>query len=145
MRPPVRQRGGGLRLNLTPLIDVIFNLIIFFLAASHFARNEPATAVELPTATRGDRGDDTPRRLTITVVPGENETPAYLVAGKAEPVAAVEALLLAAKNEAGDQPFEARFRADHRVPFGAIEPLLVACAKAGVRDVKFAVISPEEK
>ena len=47
--PSAVDRSGGLRPNLTPLIDVIFNLIIFFLATSHFARSEPTETVDLPT------------------------------------------------------------------------------------------------
>ena len=62
-------RSSSLRLNLTPLIDVIFNLIIFFLAASHFARSEPTETIELPVAKQSSRTAEPPHRLMITVAP----------------------------------------------------------------------------
>ena len=40
MKIPGRSRGGSLKFNITPMIDVVFNLIIFFLVASHYARSE---------------------------------------------------------------------------------------------------------
>ncbi|MBM4074764.1 MAG: biopolymer transporter ExbD, partial [Planctomycetes bacterium] len=40
MRLPSTQIQRGLTFNITPLIDVVFLLIIFFLVASHFIRNE---------------------------------------------------------------------------------------------------------
>ena len=139
MRLPSSAGGGGLRLNLTPLIDVIFNLIIFFLAAAHFARNEPTEAVDLPLAAPRDAAAEPPKRVTVTVLPGDAAGPRFLLSGREEPRAVVEAAIAAGKAEAGDEPFEVRFRADRSVPFGEVEPLLVAAAKAGVADVKFAI------
>ena len=40
MRIPTRVRQLGVSLNLTPLIDIVFLLVIFFLVASHAARTE---------------------------------------------------------------------------------------------------------
>ena len=133
--PSTALRRGGLRLNLTPLIDVIFNLIIFFLAAAHFARSEPVEAVELPAATPRDDETESPRRLTITVAPG----PRFLVAGAEQPRAVVEAMIETEARGADKRPLELRLRADRSVPFGEIEPLLIAAAKSGIQDVKFAV------
>lgn len=133
--PSVATRRGGLRLNLTPLIDVIFNLIIFFLAASHFARNEPVEPVELPTATPRDTENEPPRRVSITIAPG----PRFLISGQEQERAVVEAMIAAEAGATNKGPLEVRIRSDHTVPFGEVEPLLIAAAKAGVSDVKFAV------
>ena len=133
--PSAVMRGGGLRLNLTPLIDVIFNLIIFFLATSHFARSEPTEPVDLPSATPREAESDSPRRLTITIAAG----PRFLVAGREQPRAVVEAMI--ETQGAGDgAPLELRLRGDRAVPFREIEPLLTAAARAGVTDVKFAIV-----
>jgi len=48
MKIPGRVRGAGLKFNLTPMIDVVFNLIIFFLVASHYSRSEAVVDLELP-------------------------------------------------------------------------------------------------
>ncbi|MBA3315828.1 MAG: biopolymer transporter ExbD [Planctomycetota bacterium] len=138
--PSVAAQRGGLRLNLTPLIDVIFNLIIFFLAAAHFARNEPVTDVDLPAATSRDVDSESPRRLTVTVATG----PTFLIGTEEQPRDVIQAMIATQAKGNSDRPLELRIRADRAVPFGEVEPLLVAAAEAGVNDVKFA-ISPLEK
>ncbi|HEX6986145.1 MAG TPA: hypothetical protein VF170_12265, partial [Planctomycetaceae bacterium] len=83
---------------------------------------------------------ESPRRLTVTVAPGPpGAGPRLLVGGREQPRAVVEAMI---QTQGGDDgpPLELRIRSDRTVPFGEIEPLLVAAAKAGVRDVKFAVV-----
>jgi len=133
--PSAASQRGGLRLNLTPLIDVIFNLIIFFLAAAHFARNEPVTDVELPAAKPRDVETESPRRLTVTVAVG----PTFSVGAEEQPRDVIEAMIATQANDKAGRPLELRIRSDRAVPFGEIEPLLVAAARSGVQDVKFAV------
>ena len=68
MRVPTQRERSGLRVNITPLIDVVFLLIIFFLVASHFIRSETREPVNLPEATQGeDEESENPRRLVVTV------------------------------------------------------------------------------
>lgn len=136
--PSASTQRQSLRLNLTPLIDVIFNLIIFFLAAAHFARSQPAEPVDLPIANPRENSKESPRRMTVTVAPG----PRFLVAGQEYPQATVEAMINAEATGPDDQDaaLELRIRADRTVPFGQIEPLMIAAAKAGVTNVKFPVI-----
>jgi biopolymer transport protein ExbD len=130
-----------MRLNLTPLIDVIFNLIIFFLAAAHFARNEPVTDVDLPAATPREIETVSPRRLTVTVAVG----PTFSVGAEEQPRDVIEAMISTQAKDKADRPLELRIRSDRSVPFGEIEPLLVAAARSGVQDVKFAVEPPDSR
>lgn len=46
------RRKGGHGLNLTPLIDVVFLLLVFFMLTSHFIRDE-MIPLTLPTAETG--------------------------------------------------------------------------------------------
>ncbi len=56
------------RFNITPMIDVVFLLIIFFLVASYFVRSEQSREVSLPEASKGKPDDfSAQKRLTITV------------------------------------------------------------------------------
>ena len=41
------------------------------------------------------------------------------------------------------QPLEVRIRTDRSVPYRHVEPILSACARAGIWDVTFAVIAEE--
>lgn len=139
MRIPSRQREFGLRFNITPLIDVVFLLIIFFLAASHFVRNEMQEEVELPTATQEEdpsADDSSPSRLVLTITRDEQ----LHVAGRAVSLVEVEHLIQQGSLEhQGD--FELRIRGDRHIPYRLIEPLLTTAAAAGVTKIKFAVIA----
>ena len=87
MRIPARRRGSGLGFNLTAMIDVVFNLIVFFLVASHFSQGQMDAPVNLPKASQAGDGDDDPRRLTITVTSAGQ----WSIAGKPAKLAQVQA------------------------------------------------------
>ena len=135
MRIPSRNTRGRVTMNMTPMIDVVFLLIIFFLVSSHLARQETQVALDLPTASTGEPLEESPRqRVTINVMPGGQ----VLLAG--QPVAAEElAAKLKFERSRSDSDLEVRIRGDRDVPYSAIEPLLVACAEAGVWNVTFGV------
>ena len=67
MRVSHRQRPGGPYFNITPMIDVVFLLVIFFLFTAHFAQNEQVEAVELPRASEVADGPETPRRMIVSI------------------------------------------------------------------------------
>ena len=136
MKIPSRPRQSGLRFNVTPLIDIVFLLIIFFLAASHFARSETLESVNLPEATQEEEEQDA-QRLVITIT----EDRLIHVASTIVDRSAVEALIMVGRIEAleAGEIFEVRIRADEDVPYSEIEPIMLACARAGISNVKFAV------
>lgn len=136
MRLPVRTRQLGVTVNITPLIDVIFLLIIFFLAASHFVRNESRDEVSLPeVATGEDETSKSKARLVITVT----EAGVYKVGGGEVTIDDLQPMLF--DGMAKDQElFEVRIRGDERVPFRVIEPVMLECAKAGVTKIKFGAL-----
>jgi biopolymer transport protein ExbD len=144
MRIPQRSRDSGLKFNLTPMIDVVFNLIIFFLAASHIARSTSQKQVHLPEATKGQQErEERQKRLVITVTRDES----LWLSGDRVTLADVDRMLADAAPEpnAKQAGREVRIRTDRDVPYRAIEPLLVTCAKAGVTNIKFAVIQAKGK
>ena len=61
---PLRKYG----FNMTPMIDVVFLLIIFFLVSSHLAKQESHMELQLPVAESGsdDLQQDVPR-VTVNV------------------------------------------------------------------------------
>jgi biopolymer transport protein ExbD len=137
MRVPVRQFKGQATFNITPLIDVVFLLIIFFLAASHLVRAESREAVDLPEASQSDDEEtDAPNRLIVTITADRQ----LHVAGDAVDFAEVERLILAGGRD-NQASFQVRIRADRSVPFRDVQPILLACARAGVRLIKFAVLA----
>jgi len=71
-----RQAREPLSVNLTPLIDVVFLLLIFFMVSTTFTR-ETQLSVDLPEAT-GLQRDDPDRQIEILI----DEMGAYRVNGK---------------------------------------------------------------
>jgi biopolymer transport protein ExbD len=138
MRIPSNADRGTLRFDITPMIDVVFNLIIFFLVSSHFVRSEQAEAVDLSRATQEEQKNELALPLVITIQPGQIPT----VRGEAVDSLQIDQLILAGKLEQGER-FEVHVRVDKTVPFERIEPIMLACAKAGVV-FKFAVFLDEE-
>jgi biopolymer transport protein ExbD len=137
MRIPARRRKASLGFNLTPMIDVVFNLIIFFLVASHFSHVQSDIPVALPKATQGSSGDDDPNRLTITVT-SEGR---WSVAGRPVSLTDIETMI---KEGADSAPgvFSVHIRGDQSARYEVIEPLLLACARNHVTSVRFNVLQP---
>ncbi len=139
MRLPPRPREG-LQFNITPLIDVVFLLIIFFLAASHFSRSETAEAVELPSGSQfDDPSEEVPTpKLVITITVGER----MFVGSDVFDLAGIKQRIGIGQAEYGSA-FEVRIRTDQNVPYRLVEPIMLHCARSGIRNVKFAVIKGE--
>ncbi|MDA1014637.1 MAG: biopolymer transporter ExbD [Planctomycetota bacterium] len=135
MRIPAQRDRSGLQVNITPLIDVVFLLIIFFLVASHFIRSETREPIELPTAKQG-RDDEAkhPRRLVITV----NAEEQLFVGGKSVSTEDVRSMIMSGRAEHGIA-FELRIRGDKQAAFRAVRPIIEWCAKSGITKLKFAV------
>ena len=136
MRVPLRRRERGLHFNITPLIDIVFLLIIFFLAASHLARSETAQAVELPEATRQEDEEELAQRVVVTVTAEER----FYVSGNELLLPQLELLIQNAKLDAGEQPLEVQIRADRSVPFGTVEPIMLACVRSNITKINWAVL-----
>ena len=122
-------------MNMTPLIDVVFLLIVFFLVSSHLARQETQLAVNLPTAASGHVAEAESRpRVSVNVLA---DGQIMLGSTEAEPAEITERLRFE-RDRSGDD-LEVRIRSDRTVPYGVVEPVLLACADAGIWNVTFAV------
>ncbi len=133
-------RSSELGFNMTPMIDVVFLLIIFFLVSSHLARQESQLPLPLPVAESGDLPPESAlRRMTINL----REDGQLSLGGRAVATEELADRLAAAVAERGTE-FEVRIRGDRQVAYQHVEPVLWACAQAGLWNVAFAVYRPEE-
>ncbi len=140
MRVPDHARSSEANVQMTPMIDVVFLLIIFFLVSSHLARQEVQMPLPLPTAASGEHPSETStRRVTINVLSDGK----MLLAGKPVEAGQLRERLVAARDESGAE-IEVRIRGDRSVAYQHVEPILLACARAGIWNVAFAVYRPED-
>lgn len=137
MRVPTRPRQPGIRFNITPLIDIVFLLVVFFLAATHLTQNEKLEAVELPEASQNEsESNEAPRRMVITITLDEK---LHLRGNEISPEE-LEAQLQTL-DESKRHEMEIRIRGDRRIPYRIVEPVLISCARAGISNVKFLVLN----
>lgn len=128
---------------MTPMIDIIFQLIIFFLAVNQFQKAETDANVQLPEASPEHvdaEKTSRPSRVIINVRPDEE----LFVGGREIPIGELRDFLHARRAEAAPTTLEVWIRADRTVPYGRVEPILLACADVGVWKVGFKVITHEE-
>lgn len=134
MRIPVRS-NRRLGINLTPMIDVVFQLIIFFLVSSHMARQETSMPLPLPEADTGETIDDQEQaHLTINLT----EDGGLNVGGKAIDPSQLAALLDEAVAVKGEG-VEIRIRASREMPYRFAESLMLECTKHKIWNVTYSV------
>lgn len=116
---------------MTPLIDMVFNLVVFFLVASHFS-SETETSVELPQASTSKDDAEDPRRLVITITDQEQ----LFVKEHAIDLPKLTDLVREELDRNGPE-FIVQIRSDRRVPYRVVEPLLLTCSRIGVKKFGF--------
>ena len=108
---------------LTPLIDVVFQLLVFFMLTSAFAH--PAVSVDLPDVSSSDASDDY-RGVTVHLVPGGG----IFIEDRQVPEERFQAELLAEIERRPDSAVA--IHGDEDVPYGRFMRILDLCREAGV-------------
>jgi len=138
MQIPKPDKKPNVTFNMTPMIDVVFLLIIFFMVTSNIVQQEALIAVDLPTAKTsqmpGSSGSGT-RKVTINIT-GEDHVFLGMTSISREQLRQYLTNLAAEQSRSG-KPLEVNIRTDRLVPYRAIEPLLVICSQVGIDNVSF--------
>ncbi len=134
MRLPSRGRSYGVAFDITPLIDIVFLLIIFFLVAANFAGRESQLVVDLPNISETEEYAPLSNRLVVTI---DGDFQLY-VADELVDILRVESIL---QDDAAADPanYEVQIRGDATTPYSVIEPIMLLCARYGVTRVGFKV------
>jgi len=139
--------------NLTPILDMVFQLITFFMLVINFKSVEMDLSLKLPVVgsarpveTHGPRGllvlniDDAGRLKIYGRVIGDID--AYIAQEAA--ASRMAARLTAADVEAAqDLPTTVVIRADRATPFGMLNRVIKACQKNGFRRFALKAINKE--
>jgi biopolymer transport protein ExbD len=142
MRAPSSARSAEVGINMTPMIDMVFLLIIFFLLSSSMVQQETQLELTLPKAknVREDDAATAAKRVTINVQ--DNGAISFL--GRSVPANELAERIRERVQRQGGIA-EIRIRASRKVPYAQVEPILLACSQAGVWDVQFAVYRDDEE
>ena len=118
-------------LSLTPLIDIVFLLLIFFLVASRFEEEERELKVTLPAASEAKPLTEKPKELFVNV----DEQGGYFVQGKVVNAAELEQILKkVAELNPGNQSVV--IRADRKASWEAVSNVMNLCNKANITDYR---------
>lgn len=126
------EKGRALaNLSLTPLIDIVFLLLIFFLVATRFAEEERELDVMLPEASEAQPLTVQPRELFINI----DREGRYFVTGKTLSLDQLHHVLKTAwVNNPGSQSVV--IRADRRCLWDSVVAAMNACNKAHIHDYR---------
>jgi len=140
MLVPQHYSKRSIGINMTPMIDVVFLLIIFFLVSSHLARQESSMELKLPNAVAGKEDfDQTTARITINV---ERDGSLWL-GGQPIDAPQLTERFAQLRQEKGDG-VEVRIRGSREAAYSTVEPIMLACTKASIWNVKYAVYREEQ-
>ena len=126
-----RRRDDGM--DLTPLIDVVFQLLIFFMVSSQFVKHD--RSVELPLGGEGVKAEkDAPLVVEVTV-DGK-----ISLNGEACAKSGLEEALRGAIGTTGET--NVQFRGDRAIPYGDFVELMETAKRAGAS--KFQIVKMPE-
>ena len=116
---------------MTPMIDMVFLLLVFFMTVSNLAQADKSVEVSLPESVESEVPKDLADRGTITL----NEA-GQIYLGAAEQT--LESMQAAIKVSLGENPaLRIHVRADQQTPYAAIKKVLEIIQVAGVVTFKF--------
>ena len=113
-------------LNLTPMIDIVFLLIIFFMVGTRFTELEREFEVQLPAVSDAQPLTSLPDEIVVNIP----KSGILLVDGKQRSLAELETDLIAARKRYADQTVVVRADGDGR--YQNVADVLAVCQKAGV-------------
>ncbi len=128
---------GDNTISLTPLIDVVFLLLIFFLTATTFSREEVEMDLDLPEAASGEAGGG-----EQTIVINISRDGRLVMNGRDVTEAALRQKLRAAASRNRDR--QVLIRGDTEARYGLVAKVFDACLLAKLRSISIGAIRSQE-
>ena len=119
-------------IDMAPLIDMVFLLLIFFMCSATLSEIEYTPDVRLPVAPRAKIPENLKDRGVINILPGGD----YMIAK--EIVTEKQMLKIMKKRKKENPDLKLYLRANKEVPFKKVKTVLKTCAEAGINDIIFA-------
>jgi biopolymer transport protein ExbD len=140
MRLHKRKHEYGCEVNIAPLIDVVFLLIIFFLTVSHITQLQ-VEPLSLPEAEEGQKPEDQEHSHIIVNVDKEGN---ILALGKKHSIDSLQQMLLNEKGRSDRDDVSILLRGDRATSWKKISEIMQICAINGISQISVAVTEPDE-
>ncbi|MEJ2423498.1 MAG: biopolymer transporter ExbD [Candidatus Thiodiazotropha sp.] len=132
-------RKSSPEVDITPLIDVVFLLLIFFMVSTTFDR-ESQILIELPEAS-GEEVEHTTKELDITI----NASGTFFVNQREVVNTEIATLMTAISKEIGDKrDLPVIINADAKTPHQSVMTAMDAASQLGLTKMTFAAHQPAE-
>ena len=123
------------KLQMAPMIDMVFLLIIFFMTASHLS-SQKSKDLDIPVATHGVVPKNRPDRWTVNIMADGS-----IFSGQTA-VTVDELKTMVSDRRKTEPDVKVYLRADKKTPHKDVKAVMTAMAEAGVGDFIFGVFSP---
>ena len=127
-----REEEDNFAFDMTPMIDVVFLLIIFFMVSTVFVDFSRKMDINLPTS-KSSAIDESTKTLEVEM----SKDKKIFLAGKRLTLLGLETTL--AKMEFKDKKPSAIIRADKSLPYGDVIQVMGLLQKKGIPDISVAV------
>jgi len=120
-------------INLTPMIDIVFNLIIFFMVSTRFTEMEKKVDLSLPAVGEAAALREVPRSRTINIY----RDGSLALDDRAISLTELRSQLAAAHRQIAD--LEITIRGDGLTHYQNVAAVMTACRQAGIAEMGIAV------
>ena len=127
-----REEEDNFSFDMTPMIDVVFLLIIFFMVSTVFVDFSRKMDINLPTS-KSSTLDEIAKTLEVEMLKDKK----IFLSGKPVTLLGLETTL--AKMELKDKKPTAIIRADKSLPYGDVIQVMGILQKKGIPDISVAV------
>jgi biopolymer transport protein ExbD len=134
---PIAQEDSSDLPDLTPMIDIVFLLIVFFMTVANM-QVQQRVPISVPIAEAASLPEDRANRIVVTVK--EDGSVFY----GASPVLMEDLAGLVAESKDAAPTVKVYVRADARVPFKEVRQVFAAAAEGGVPNVVFATFQSDK-
>lgn len=132
-----RQKANEVGIDLTPLIDVVFLLLIFFMVSTTF-KNETHMKLQLPEA-EGDPAPQSAQMIEVTI----DANGAYSINGESLVNSKLKTLMAAIEKVSnGDNKLPFVITADAKVPYEAVVTAMDAAGRLGFVNLSMTTANP---
>ena len=135
-------------INLTPLIDIVFLLLIFFMVSTTFSK-ESQLRIRLPDANPDAEVEQRPSRLVVAItasgdysIRGPNESTGHHLLSRERSVLAQAMAKAKAKVAQGADDLVVVIRADRKTPHEAVVRAMDVARKLGLVRITFSTQKP---
>jgi biopolymer transport protein ExbD len=126
-------------MQLAPMIDIVFLLLIFFIVTWQFSRSETEMKISVPSSQEGAD----PKRVLGEIIVNVRVTGEVVVEGQVMSQAQLKQKLSAIARQHQNQPV--RLRGDSKAEYQTIVEVIDTCQKAGIWNISFATQRKKEE